>query len=390
MRVSTYFALRAAIILGTASTVFAKDIIIPIPGGPLQLGTTTAILTDHSRSSWTNDTSPRALPISVFYPVGYAPCSGGYLAEYVPQVVSDFENKYFELQGVLGEIDYASFKSQMYRTCSGDKHNTEYPLIIFSPGYERTRLLYGATAQSIAKAGYVVVTVDHPYDADIIQYSDGTIITTYQDPDLVASEIVSIRVEDVSFILNQLSDKEIARKLVPYDIDTSKVAIYGHSAGGSAAANALVSEPRLVGGLSLDGPFVAPVTFVGNNKPFLQFGQGTHTHFTSEDLNKTWPLLRAWHEELSFNATTHSTFGDLALLVNLWGKGNSGNESQVVSHHNGKRVSEILQVVASDFFKFLFTGKESKLLQCDNKGYPEITCATTCTPGINCMCDTGC
>ncbi|KFY85156.1 hypothetical protein V500_08653 [Pseudogymnoascus sp. VKM F-4518 (FW-2643)] len=385
MHASTYFALQAVAILGTLSTLFAKNVILPIPGGPLQLGTATAILTDHSRPNWKNDTSPRALPISVFYPVGYAPCYGGYLSEYVPQVVSDFENNYFELDGVLANINYAAFKSQMYHTCSGGKHRNGYPLLIFSPGYERTRLLYGALAQAVAKAGYVVVTIDHPYDADIIQYPDGKIITTDTNvTDAEFVEIVAVRVEDVSFILNQLSDKKIARKLVPYDIDTSEVGMYGHSVGGAAAANALISEPRLVGGLNFDGQLFEPVTLVSNDKPFLQFGQEGHTHFSDVSLNQTWPLLRAWHEELSFNGTTHSTFGDLALLVHVSGLGNSGNESQVVSHLNGLRVTEVIQVVVTDFFKFLFTGKESKLLKCDNEGYPEITCATTCTPGITC------
>ncbi|KFY57217.1 hypothetical protein V496_06491 [Pseudogymnoascus sp. VKM F-4515 (FW-2607)] len=242
MHASTYLALQAVTGLGTFPSVFAKNVILPIPGGALQLGTTTAVLTDHSRPSWINDTSPRALPISVFYPVGYAPCSGGYLSEYVPQIVSDFENKYFELYGVLAEIDYAAFKSQMYHTCSGGKNNNGYPLLIFSPGYERTRLLYGALAQAVAKAGYVVVTIDHPYDADIIQYPSGKVITTAHETNLTDAELVAVRVEDVSFILDQLSDKKIARKLVPYNIDTSKVGMYGHSAGGAAAANALIFE----------------------------------------------------------------------------------------------------------------------------------------------------
>ncbi|KFY91415.1 hypothetical protein V498_05499 [Pseudogymnoascus sp. VKM F-4517 (FW-2822)] len=341
MHASTYLALQAVTGLGTFPSVFAKNVILPIPGGALQLGTTTAVLTDHSRPSWINDTSPRALPISVFYPVGYAPCSGGYLSEYVPQIVSDFENKYFELYGVLAEIDYAAFKSQMYHTCSGGKNNNGYPLLIFSPGYERTRLLYGALAQAVAKAGYVVVTIDHPYDADIIQYPSGKVITTAHETNLTDAELVAVRVEDVSFILDQLSDKKIARKLVPYNIDTSKVGMYGHSAGGAAAANALIFEPRLVGGLNFDGSVVEPVTLVGNDKPFLQFGQEGHTHFSDDSLNQTWPLLRAWHEELSFNGTTHSTFGDLAFLVHVSGLGNSGNESQVVSHLNGMRVTEI-------------------------------------------------
>jgi hypothetical protein len=229
MHALSHFALQTVIILGVFSKIVsAKDVILPIPGGPLQLGTTTSVLVDHSRTNWlANDTSVRALPISVFYPVGYEPCSGGYLSEYVPQVVSDFEDNYFELFGVLADIDYAAFKSQMYRTCSGSKHQTEYPLIIFSPGYQRTRLLYGALAQAVAKTGYVVVTIDHPYDADIIQYPDGTVITEVLNSNATIEQFTAVRVEDVTFILDQLSDKKIAKKLVPYDINASKVGMYG-------------------------------------------------------------------------------------------------------------------------------------------------------------------
>lgn len=59
----------------------------------------------------------------------------------------------------------------------------------------------------------------------------------------------------------------------------------------------------------------------------------------------------------------------------------------VVSHLDGKRVTEVLRVVVTDFFKFIFMGQESKLLKCDNEGYPEVTCATTCisSPEVTCL-----
>lgn len=122
--------------------------------------------------------------------------------------------------------------SQRYNTCSGGKNHNGHPLLIFSPGHERTRLLYGALAQAVANAGYAVVTVDHPYDADIIQYPSGKVITTAHETNVTDAELVAVRVEDVSFILDsfildQLSDKKIARKLAPYNTDTSKVDMYG-------------------------------------------------------------------------------------------------------------------------------------------------------------------
>lgn len=230
MHTLSRFIILAVTGLGiVAEIASAKEVIIPIVGGPLQLGTSTAVLVDHSRNSVNiaNITDSRALPISVFYPVGYHPCSGSYLSEYVPKVVSDFEDVYFEPAGDLADIVYSDFRSQMYRECAGGEHRPEYPVIIFSPGYQRTRLLYGALAQGVAKAGYVVVTIDHPYDADIIQYADGTLIYCDVNTTATFETLVEVRVKDVQFVLDQLSDKKTARGLIPYDIDVSKVGMYG-------------------------------------------------------------------------------------------------------------------------------------------------------------------
>jgi hypothetical protein len=134
----------------------------------------------------------------------------------------------------------------------------------------------------------------------------------------------------------------------------------------------------------MDGSLFAPITTEGTDKPFLEFGEETHTHFTDPTINMTWAHLTGWHEELSFNGTRHSTFGDLGFLIHVLGLGHSGNESQVVGEVDGLRALEVERVVVTDFFNFLFTGEESKLLKCDNVGYPEITCATTCTPGVAC------
>lgn len=231
MYILRQFVLLAAIVLGVLSQAQGKDVILPIPGGPLQLGSATTVLVDHSRNNaLANNSDLRALPVSIFFPVGYEPCSGGYLAEYVPQVVSDFEDNYFLPYGDLATIAYSDFKSQMYQKCSGSKDQREYPVLVFSPGYGRTRLLYGALAQAVAKAGYVVVSIDHPYDVDIVQFPNGDVVYGINDANFTDADYAfatTIRVQDVEFVLDQLSDKRVAKSLVPYDIDVSKVGIYG-------------------------------------------------------------------------------------------------------------------------------------------------------------------
>lgn len=47
------------------------------------------------------------------------------------------------------------------------------PIPLFSPGHGIPRLYYNAIASAIASEGFVVITIDHPEDANIIVYPDG-------------------------------------------------------------------------------------------------------------------------------------------------------------------------------------------------------------------------
>jgi hypothetical protein len=57
--------------------------------------------------------------------------------------------------------------------CHGTKHQ-KYPLVVFSPGLSASRLLYTLQAKALASYGFVVVTIDHPYDATFVEFPDGS------------------------------------------------------------------------------------------------------------------------------------------------------------------------------------------------------------------------
>lgn len=44
----------------------------------------------------------------------------------------------------------------------------DVPILLFSPGYSIPRLYYSYLASSIASEGFIVITIDHPGDANII------------------------------------------------------------------------------------------------------------------------------------------------------------------------------------------------------------------------------
>ncbi|KAG9232594.1 PAF acetylhydrolase family protein [Amylocarpus encephaloides] len=376
-----------------ANTALANSIILKPPGPEVELGTSTAELIDYSRTNtWGNDTSPRSIIISVFYPLGSKPCHGSYQTPYVPSVVSDFERSYFKPYGALANISYSSFKSQFHKKCS--KGGADYPVLIFSPGYYRTRLLYSILAQSVAKSGYIVLTIDHPYDADVVVLPSGKVIYGVNDANFTSIEqyqpAIDVRVADFAFLLSTLSRPRSVKRLfpsLPYHLDMEKVGMFGHSAGGASLANFMVSEPRIVGGLNMDGSHFPPVTEVGLDQPFLFFGQKSHNHFTDSSWNATWAKLRGWHAELSLGSATHSTFGDLALLAKVLGLRHEAGEqiSRVIGTIDGGTAMVDERTVVVDFFDFVMKGKKSKLLRGDNEGFPDISYVTDiCQPEDGC------
>jgi hypothetical protein len=88
---------------------------------------------------------------------------------------------------------------------------TTFPVILFSPALGTSRLLYSALLQWIASAGFTVIALDHPYDADIVEFPDGALITSANiTTDAQLAVALKSRVQDSSFVLDQLSLGSIA------------------------------------------------------------------------------------------------------------------------------------------------------------------------------------
>lgn len=365
---------------------FVGAFLLTPPGPGVQLGTATAELIDYSRTNiWGNNSDPRAILISVFYPLGVKPCYGGYQTEYVSKTVSDFEKNYFVQRGIFGTLDYNAFRSQFYEKCSGESGEPDYPVLIFSPGYFRTRLLYSILAQSVAKFGYIVITVDHPYDADIVVMPSGEVIIGVDETNFTTiadyQGAVDTRVADFKFLLDQLQDPETTKALlptVPCHLNVTKVGMFGHSAGGASLADFMITDDRVIGGINLDGSLFPPVTEVGLDQPFMFMGStidsvNAHSHFTDRSWNVTWPLLRDFKYDITLNNSRHSTYGDLAFLLKAIDHVPVENETLTVGTIDGGVALIDTSTVVVDFFEWILKGEtRSKLLEGDNEGFPDL------------------
>ncbi|EGR48281.1 uncharacterized protein TRIREDRAFT_48599, partial [Trichoderma reesei QM6a] len=235
----------------------------------------------------------------------------------------------------------------------------EYPLVLFDPGFGESRLIYGAMARSLASHGYVVVTVDHPFDAPAVQFPDGSIIQGVDLDDSNIEVLQKVRTDDITFIINQLTNSTITKPLLadfPGTINASHLAIWGHSFGGCTAASVLHSDNRVLGGLDLDGMLINPVLSTGISKPFILAGRKGHS---TEDpsWNEFWPRVKGGDGmEIGVADTLHGAFKDDLMLLSVLDLPASAKEAVrgVLGGIDPRRLDRDLNGILTAFFDFLF------------------------------------
>lgn len=264
------------------------------------------------------------------------------------------------------------------QSCHGKE---DLPVVIFSPGMAESRQLYSAMAQKVASSGYLVISIDHPYDAYIVEYPDGTLIyaaniTTTAQTDLD----LATRAQDVSFLLDQLSADETVRGVIPgaeCGLNVSQVAMFGHSFGGATTAAAMLSDGRIAGGVNLDGTFYGPVVKLGLDRPFLLFSKpGDGPISSNPNWAETWSHLRGWKLDLILAGLQHNGFSDIPLLTRLLGFSDFNATSalgSVLGTLDGVRGIDVITAYVVAFCDFVLKGTESAILQMPSPLYPEVT-----------------
>lgn len=154
--------------------------------------------------------------------------------------------------------------------------------MLLSPGAGKSRTTLTTIAEHLASKGYVVAGIDHAFEAYNVEFPGGRLLQCLgcQAAGQPWPQALQNRVTDVSFVLNAvLRDRSLR-------VDATRIAMAGHTAGGGAAALAMVTDDRIKAGISLDGPIYRPIT-LGKSLALLtspigeqQFGAGW---------DATWP-----------------------------------------------------------------------------------------------------
>ncbi|KAF4969506.1 hypothetical protein FSARC_3292 [Fusarium sarcochroum] len=326
--------------------------------GPYPVGLRIKALTDDSR--WDpyapkDDPQRRRVLLSAFIPVGSAndSCPHGEVdVPYMPPKTAEA----FGLQTDAMGLPHGVFENLKMRLCrlTDDKASDEgsraepatFPVVIFSPGRGVSRLAYNAMAKTLASHGYVVLTVDHAYDATIIEFPD-------------------VRRKDISFIIDQLKDNAIAKALLGFT-SVDRIFVFGHSAGGAATASSLFADDRVLGGINLDGDILGPVVTSGLDKPLFIIGK-PHSREQGPSWNQTWENLRGPGMMMQIDGTTHQSFFDAPLLVTLRDipEGYEDKINAALGTIDGRRMPTVITELTVAILAFVLDGAVDRLCQVD-------------------------
>jgi predicted dienelactone hydrolase len=305
---------------------------LPQPTGPYPVGTTSLHLIDRSRPNpWATSPSYRELMVSIWYPARdtrrYPRAS-----QMLPGAAAHFgsaSGPAAQLYSVpAGTVDWAGTLTSGHTGAPAARAGA-FPVVLYSPGAGEDRTWGTTLVQDLASRGYVVVTIDAPYDSSEVEFPGGRVVDSVLNAQLqqaqkngtlaaLARKIVDVRVADTRFVLDDLTALSrgshpsgaslpagLARRL-----DLGRVGMFGVSAGGFTAAQAMAEDPRIKAGIDLDGATDSPI-IPGSEHLLPVFSTGLRQPFMfMGDPQTSWRTVASWE---SFRAHTPGWKLDLTL-----------------------------------------------------------------------------
>lgn len=351
-----------ALVLAASPVAAVTQLSLPPPTGPTKVGTVTLHLVDRSRPEpWVAGVPARELMVQLWYP---ARTTRGYpRADWVSPGVAARINppdSGFALPVTHGHVGAPPAPGR-------------HPVVLYSPGFGLERTGNTALVQDLASHGYVVVTIDHTYDAQHVEFPDGRIAThaipQREDPEeaeRLFERVLDVRVADTRFVLDSLRRLPLARSM-----DLARVGMFGSSLGGATAAETMRRDRRVAAGLNLDGSFLGRVLTTGLRRPFLMMGSDPGEDGQDETWTQLWDRLRGPRYWVQLDGSRHLSFTDFQVLLPQTGLPLEEYEP-VVGGIDGRRSVAVQRAYVRAFFDRHLRHTGGRLLDGPSGRYPEL------------------
>jgi predicted dienelactone hydrolase len=288
---------------------------VPPPTGANIVGTRIMHLVDSRREDpFLENGAKRELMVRFWYPATLNQACVA--AEYTPPAVWSY---FSQLMGL--PLPAVNTNSCLDAPTAEGLH----PVVVFTHGYTGTFTDYTFLLEDLASRGYIVASLDHTYEATAVQFPDGRFVHSgfgshlgnkllEDEADLTFA--LSVRLDDLKFIVDELDRlNRSARSPFAGKLDTSRIAVAGHSMGGLAASVAVDREPRFRAGLIIDiHDGYVPDAAVGTTRtPVFILASGREQW--TENECKLWNNLHGPRFAVNFAGAEHLTPSDAVWLA---------------------------------------------------------------------------
>jgi hypothetical protein len=351
---------------------------LPRPTGPYPLGTVSLHLVDRSRPDPVAGPGHyRELMASIWYPatkVARYPLAQWMLPAPLRELLTSGD---FDPDVAVTPLTAAHEGAPVL--CRGER----WPVILFSHGAHDHRSDTTIVVQELASHGYVVVTVDHTYDA-FSEFPGGRLSLPDYDypmyPADFARDLRSVldRIEELAAGRNPDAGHRPLPGGLGAALDLRRVGTFGWSKGATATALVMGADSRVRAGLSFDGPMESdppdPPVPAEMDRPFMLM-TAVYTRAAYPNVAEFWSHLTGWRLNIQADGAVHSSYCDLQWLIPQVAKvtGMSDEELQGwIGTLAPARAVRIQQAYPLAFFDQHLHGRRRHLLDGPNPAFPEV------------------
>ncbi|MGW4378885.1 alpha/beta hydrolase family protein [Kitasatospora sp. NPDC004531] len=378
---------------------------LPAPTGPYAVGTTSVHLVDPGREDPWQAGRPRELMISLWYPTARAPLGGAQAPYMTPDAAAHFGSAGSVGQRNYGfepdRTDWSAVRTRARRDAPA-LPGPARPVVLYSAGLGDPRTWGTALVTDLASRGYLVVTVDHTWEASEVALPGGELAASVfpalaADPNLdigaLLRRMLRTRVDDTRFVLDQLARLKASRTLPPgvaAALDLDRIGMVGHSGGGSTALQAMHDDPRIDAAVNMDGQLHFPgpdghtgvsltdVAEHGLDRPFLLLGtrsDDSGPHQQQPGWDALWRRSTGWHADFTLEGSRHGSYTDAeSLLPQLAEQGAITPEALRgdIGDVRPDRAVLATRTYVADFFDRWLRGRDDHLLDGPSAAFPEM------------------
>ena len=326
--------LAVGVLIAVLSVERRTSLTLPSPSGPFGIGRAIEAWADpHTVDALApRPGTPRELLVWIWYPAARSndhAASGG---DYVPVAMRAAAGSNRGLLPFLTR-DTANVHAHSTADARVSLDRRSYPVLILRGSASAPVVNYTTLAEDLASHGYVVAGIDAPYRTSVVAFPDGRVMRRTADNNgegcdrdpSCANRLLSAWVADMTFALDRLEQLNASDPSGTFTgrLDLARVGVFGHSFGGSQAAQFCHDDARCRAGVDVDGIPFGSVVQDGLRQPFMFLLSGSnaeaddaesrHVKSDIQSIYDRTPVDRRWL--VAIRGGNHYLFSDDGALL---------------------------------------------------------------------------